>query len=437
MAGFAVALLRFRKDTKKQRCPESSFSADGPEAKRGLLLVIDMTPDSAENRSPFEHNSSAVRWLVVSMSFAFSFAVFWYLRDTNTDNDTHRLLVVKLMAGEADWPPNFLYYAALGLLGSALNFGDQFFFAACLLLSFSVALKAAVTSEIMRILAPSASSKALLAATFSLLIVFSIPVAYLSGFDRAYYIGQITPNVWHNSTTIFLMPVAIIAFWLQARAFETKSVRYLWAITVLVAISVMIKPSFFMAYAPVICLWLLFNAKDRGVSFAYLIPVVVGLVLTLGLYILIYEFQQGKVQATDSGIALKPFVAWRQMIPGFLIPLSAAASLMTPLFYVMLGFRGRNRTALHLAALMILASLIIFSLLVETGGRDVDGNFYWQVVVSSYLLHLIVVGELVEHWSRNERRRRVIVCLVPYAAMLLSGLYYLYRLIVVGVPLPY
>jgi len=47
--------------------------------------------------------------------------------------------------------------------------------------------------------------------SFTLLFVFSLPSVQVFT-NKFYYLGQFTPNVWHNSTTIFLMPFALLLF---------------------------------------------------------------------------------------------------------------------------------------------------------------------------------------------------------------------------------
>ena len=65
------------------------------------------------------------------------------------------------------------------------------------------------------------------------------------------YLGQISPNLWHNPTSLVCWPLAILLFFAANRFLSTRSLRTLAAIAGLALLSVLAKPNYFLAFAPV------------------------------------------------------------------------------------------------------------------------------------------------------------------------------------------
>lgn len=372
--------------------------------------------------------------LLIALTAAPIFAAF---RETASDNITHTAVAAALWEGEIDWPPNFLYFYLLGLFGWLIGDTTQLELSTTILLSSAVGLKAFLTTELFIRLAPRLGTVANMAATTVLLFAFALPVTYILGLNNAYYLGNITPNVWHNSTTIFLMPFALGAFMLQARDLEDGTTRHVAMISVLVVIGLLIKPSFYFAYAPATALWVLarFRRIDRPLT--ALRPIVLGGVVTAGLYIAVYHLNQGSFHQEESGIAIRPFSVWGYFVPAKHIPLSVVISFLAPFLYLVLGFRPARTAWLVYAWLLMAAGLVLFSLITETGPREIHGNFSWQTIVCAYLLHGVIIADLLGKWTDGRRDWRILTIALVYVAMFLAGIAYLYRVMVLMVPLPY
>lgn len=366
-----------------------------------------------------------------------AFAIFWANGDIATDNFEHSRTAVGIWAGEAEWPPNFLFFALLGLVGSLIGDLDELVLTSCILLSLAVGAKAYLTLESFDDLAPSSKSNLRLIMTAALILALPIPIAFLVNATLHYFLGSFTPNVWHNSTTIFLMPFAILAFMLQARDFEERDTRRVPAIMLLVVVGIVVKPSFFFAFAPATALWLVCATQSIPRLVRGSLPVFAGGALTAALYFMIYHLQQGSIHAEASGIGIAPFAVWKQLIPVAEIPLAVFASFLAPITYFALGFRPKRKVWVGYASLLMAFALLLFFLVVETGPRATHGNFFWQTVVCNYILHMVLAADLLEKWSTGSDRRRVLICGAVFLAMALSGLVYLFRLVVLNAFLPY
>ncbi len=391
-----------------------------------------------QSASPISRPSDRLPRGIYSLFIALiSAPIFVAFQETASDNITHTAVAAALWAGDAEWPPNFLYFYILGFFGWLIDDTTQLRLSTTILLSFAVGLKALLTTEIFRALAPRIGVAANLAAATVLLFSFAIPGTFLLGLNIAYYLGNVTPNVWHNSTTIFLMPFAVAAFMLQARDLEAGTTRHVPTISTLVVVGLLVKPSFFFAYAPATTLLILSRFRSIDKPLLAFIPIVLGGALTVAIYIALYHFHQWSFFQEKSGIAVDPLAVWGYFVPVRHIPAALVFSLLAPLLYVASGLRPARSAWMIYAALLMAAGLILFALFSETGPRQIHGNVSWQTIVCAYLLHAVVIGDLLRKWTKGQGDWRVVGCATVYLAMFVAGLAYLYRIIVLGAPLPY
>jgi hypothetical protein len=107
---------------------------------------------------------------------------------------------------------------------------------------------------------------------------------------------------------------------------------------------------------------------------------------------------------------------------------------MFVIVYSCFNWRDIARSLLFQYALVAyLIAVGIFSLLIETGSRAYHGNFFWQCVVCSYLLFMVVLMLFSERVGRiGMRGWKEKVILLTFLAHVLSGIGYLVRLFVTG-----
>ena len=113
--------------------------------------------------------------------------------------------------------------------------------------------------------------------SFLLFVVFLLllvcPIPYANPFNPLvnYFLGKVSPNIWHNSTTIFLMPFAILLFWKSYQVLSGTQKENTLLISMLVILNVFIKPSFFFVYVSVFPILLLFQF---GISRSFFIKLI-------------------------------------------------------------------------------------------------------------------------------------------------------------------
>ena len=378
------------------------------------------------------------------LAFVTSFCLFAGLLFAPVLSDLHNhVRYVVMIHNDVIGPPaNFLYY--LIIYAGALFRGEwaPLLWAAAWTLSACVAAKYALTYAILSGRwraesspveegAPGAPSP-LLASGFAwvLLVAFSLPTAAV--LDGRWYLGQMPPNVWHSSTTIFLMPFAVALFWVSYRNLREPTLRGDLVIAALCIGNVLAKPSFFFAFAPIYPFMLLAGHGLGRKFWLHVWPVALGVMCVGVQYYLLYGLQIGNTFGGESQVVIRPFEAWS--LHSSNIPASIGASILFPLTYFAFFFKeARRDPLLRYAALLFLFALAIMSLVSETGPRQHHGNFFWQAYVCNYLLFTSVALRLLQRPAvdgRADARRRVV--LIALGLHVVSGIAYVTKMFLSG-----
>jgi hypothetical protein len=248
---------------------------------------------------------------------------------------------------------------------------------------------------------------------------------------KNWLIGQFPPNVWHNSTSIFLMPFALALFGQGLRFFEKPGSKGSLWLLLWVALNVVIKPSFFFVFAPVFGLWMLGKWGLRREFWWAAWPLLVGTVLILLEYYAIFQWNSFRATPPpETGLSLAPFHVWRFHSSNLL--LSLLGSLAFPLSYLLLFPKSLHHfRPLQWAGSMFLLGLLIFILVAETGIREYDANFIWQCYIANFMLFMSCLadqGRRTEGWRRLSRKDYL--ALAVLGLHLLSGLLYLGKILI-------
>lgn len=310
-----------------------------------------------------------------------------------TDINAHADYISRIVTGTMKPPANFLYYLTIYCAAFFQTNSAYLYSASAVVLSLAVTAKFVITRRFMlshavTTVPPDGKTDRIITIMTALLIpVFSIPTGMLVGGN--YYLGHITPTTWHNSTTIFLMPFALLLFWLSYEQLVQPTRRRIFLITGLGFLNILVKPSYYFVFCIAYPLMLMKSFGFRKRLWENLMPVLAVSGLLFVEYILIYLYDFGNAYPEKGKIAISPFSMWSQWTTN--IPLTLIGSLLFPLVY--LFFYGKellNNLLLQYAVLAYVIALIIFSVFTETGPRQFSGNFYWQCIVSSYILFMVM-----------------------------------------------
>jgi hypothetical protein len=265
-------------------------------------------------------------------------------------------------------------------------------------------------------------------------------------FNKEPFLGQGTPNIWHNPTTIAVRPIALLVFVLvssiviQSRREEFENnipAGKAVAAGILLILSCLAKPSFVQVFYPAIftlmVIWLIMyrgrNLKTALQLFLVCLPSLIVMILQF-----VNAFYSGS--GKSGGLAIKPFVvagARTRSIPISLLLLLAFPLLMLVITAVKKSLNWSDA----LAWLMLFWGLVWRLLLAEKGEREWHGNFSWGFMLASYLVWYCAVRNYLRHYfseqmTGNKRGFGFVLATLVLALHLISGIYYIGYLVILG-----
>lgn len=347
-----------------------------------------------------ESNSRLIFKFIALSTFFIPLIIFslLLLKGIPTDIDDHAKFVL-LALEHGVWPGNFLYY----LVVAAVNFFSKevsmIHFSSVLVLSAAVAAKFAISKKFMfselslsmnrfPVRTQEKFSLVILLFAFSLLFAHNLPVI-----SKKMYLGQFPPNIWHNSTTIFLMPFALLLFLGSYEFILDGNPKRLPKIAVLSVLNILIKPSYFFVFVPTFLLFSLIRFGITKKFYQSCIVVTVGLGCLAISYYYIYNISAPFIDAhlygrNPSYIKIDFLNVWQYWSDHLLF--SFVVSFAFPIIYALFNLKKIKDDLLSRYAITSLfIALMIFMVFSESGPREYHGNFVWQVLVCTYFLFLV------------------------------------------------
>ena len=282
--------------------------------------------------------------------------------------------------------------------------------------------------------------KQAMVASLALLMVFVVPILFFLNFfgcvlgEDLMYLGYCVPNVWHNSTTLCMMPFAILTYLLSVKQFEDYDKRRNGLIALFVVLGTLIKPSFFFIYAVAYPIMTLTKYQFKKEFFFSLIPVLCGCVCVLYEYLTIYtpSVTADAVNESSSGVVI-------EIMPLFTVGfwksrwMKLIISMILPITFVVVYWEEiiKSREFWFVFVMLVMA-LGISWCCHETGPRADHGNFGWQVIAAMwfvyyYVLKTVVVCDNECDTDGFHLKRRGKVFLGVYSIHVFVGLFYLIR----------
>ena len=241
---------------------------------------------------------------------------------------------------------------------------------------------------------------------------------FLRFYNRFYYLGQGTPNPWHNPTFTGVRPFMICITLLTIRYWQTDAADRctLWGVSVsgrrllqillavLLAYSTLIKPSFLTIYLPACVLLVLIRLiRMRGKGFfrlllehLYFIPA--GLVL-------VWQYARTYVSpnaaAAGSGVAVSLFRAAGRYAPS--VAVSWVMRMAFPLAVIIIWRRQIRKVPLFslILAEYVFGQAIAF-VFTETGSRASHGNFGWGNMLGTSMIWIFCLIFYVQQYYKEK-----------------------------------
>ncbi len=314
---------------------------------------------------------------------------------------------------------------------------------AAIVLALAVALRGWFSFAELRGPLPAAGAAVvclLLAVAMALPSGFRSPVAvgrptnvWWPGFPSVYE-GALNPNVWHNPTTIFAAPFAVLLFRLAILYLEAPGAGKALAVGISSAVCSLAKPNYLLAFLPCFGLVMLGQAITwlrQGRRDARLAPVHALLAFALPIATLAWQFQT--TFGGESKVVFQPMAVWsasidpapagqphriRPLVLAERVPRGILAGLAFPLVAIACFARPARTDLRIVLAWSVLATAVAeYALLAQSGIEFLSGNFFWALVPASYILYL----ESCRLAGAQPRGPRVAICFGVLAVHAASG----------------
>ncbi len=322
------------------------------------------------------------------------FAYIMFVIKWNSDLPAHAYIAQQMLEEHRLFSTNFLMYFLINLL--TLFTGYKYPMRAVLVLLLAMANTAKYTI-VRNAFYNWTSSKTAKWAALALLFVYIIPIMYflkpLGIFLSAnnMYMGYCVPNVWHNSTILCMMPFAIACYLLSVKQFKQYTDRRNGQITLLLTLSVLVKPSFYFVYVIAYPIVMLCRYGLHKSFFKSLLPLLVGGICLAYEYVTIYFHGGNDGSSVVIDIAqLFTVDFWQSHILYWMV------SIALPLVFLCLYGRTIYRDPeFWFVLIMLMCGFGILWCCQETGPRATHGNFGWQAIAAMWFVYFYILKTLI------------------------------------------
>ncbi len=259
---------------------------------------------------------------------------------------------------------------------------------------------------------------------------------YIKAANKQHYIGYENANMWHNSTYVFMRLFAvltIIAFLKLYLNYKEKiDVKDYLIYTLLLTVTTGFKASFLTVFAPVLAIILLVDLC-KGTKFKNVFIMALSVVLPMGVMVLQSIVMSGS--DNSNGYTISPFTALAMR--GDHPKATLILSVLFPLIVLFTHVKDFYKDKLYFGTLIMWAvSFLEVFLLLETGERNLDSNFFWGYSIALFFVFLVSMYVAIKDYFKNKPKLSAKIILSLETVILLwhviSGVWY-YVLLFSGV----
>ncbi len=350
---------------------------------------------------------SSVSFLVYQQIFTGSYA---------SDTDEHIVFLYKYLYGvEPFYIPHPLWHYGVEITSKVLYISIEY--AAVIFSAFLVTFWTYLVYIVVRDRLRRKSAYILVLVTLTIIIIGPLCIPWYS---KNIYLGQGSPNVWHNVTLWAVKPFALLSMIFIIQAIHTKKNLY-YIFTVLATIaSLFAKPSFAIMFLPALAIFALIKkVKDKQFIIFYLI------LGTVSVGILLYQFTH-TFNSGESKIIFDYLGVWSQSSQN--ISFSIILALAFPLLFLFLESKIIHDDYILLAWLQIFLGIMFYAFFAQTGRYYSHGNFGWSYFLAMNLLYLFSIIKYIELYRQIHRFKRYVL-LSLLVIQVLIGVYYFVKIL--------
>lgn len=260
---------------------------------------------------------------------------------------------------------------------------------------------------------------------FSLLFVSMI---ICRTFNKNLYLGQGTPNPWHNQTILATRGFAIIAFFQFLKLYQSNKgyigIRDYFVFALMMFTTTFTKPSFSFCFIPscgLLMLYRLWKEKFHCLKEMFLL----GICFVPTFLLLLYQYL---ITFTDygeqEGIGIKIGYVWSRYSPNILISILLAA--LFPITIFIINWKKiKDYEFYQISIVTFFVGMLEFLIFYEKGPRMGHANFAWGYYHGLFFLFLSAMFLFYQTFRKGKIWYRFIG-IFTYSLHLLSGLYYFF-----------
>ncbi len=329
-----------------------------------------------------KHNLQLISLLVLALS-----ATILYRCYETSDIILH-IRFAKEYINNGILPPNFFYYWLISVL--AFKNIAYLMYSSVIALTIFVFLKFYVIRFVLHDLLAKKDELFTNLISFALIFITSIYIPQL--FLKRIYLGSFPSTIWLNSTTIAVVPFALLLFWITIKQINKFKWSRFVIILILILINLIIKPSFIFVYVVALPLTFIITKGFSGDLFKQLLPVIFSLVFLYIQKIMVYDTPGIYRESSIEISFMLAYKLWHEFGMTTLI-LFFISSIITSLAFpiYVLYKKGIRKNDIHLIFSWIstVSAFLIFIFISETGYRTKHGNFSWQIFISVFILFVV------------------------------------------------
>ena len=252
--------------------------------------------------------------------------------------------------------------------------------------------------------------------------------------SHAIYSGQISANVWHNSTQIFALPFSVAAFIAAVALLRVQTMPRAALLGITILASTLAKPNYTLALLPALglmLLWTLLRAKTQAPRVLAMLCLVSlpSMLLLAYQYLVVY----GQSGTASTVLSFAPFATWTLFTDN--IPLSILRSVAGPLaVLLLLPRKARTDPALVLSWMVLgvaLVQLASFAERLVNGPIATAGDFFWGTFSAVFMVFVASAIALARTYlagpHSSGRRVALFAAVMIMTVHAATGLYYLGR----------
>jgi hypothetical protein len=361
-------------------------------------------------------------WIVGLTVGLFVLPIFGFFSFGNRSDHTSHLGLVLDLIERSRWQPHFLYHLAVGAASGWQSSPGHLAAAGAVVLTLAAVARTLLTYCLI----DPEGRRPVRTLLFCWALLLAMPLWNWWKFPII-YLGQVTPNVWHNPTFVFAMPFTLALFMQAARYLREPTRRNLAMVGLLMPLNAVAKPNYLLAFGP--CWAMLLGARCVGsfrIGWAAARRAMVDLMIGFGPAVVALWIQYVTTFTSQAPggqrIVLAPLNVWSLYSPN--IPASILLGIAFPLA-TLIGYPQQtfSDSRLILAWAVLAVAILQFALLSETA-RMSHANFAWGSYMADHVLFALCCSLL--HRQRGGPRYWIAVAVL--ALHVLAGSFYLVRL---------